>query len=59
MTTVLILASFLAGIAVERALAKHRVTKRQTDLREFRMLVCRPLDLEPCEFTGFWQERAR
>lgn len=57
MTWLAVLASFLAGIAADRALARYRVSKRKTALHEFRMQIRRPLDLEPCEYTGFWQER--
>jgi hypothetical protein len=58
MTIAFVLASFLAGVAVERTRARYRVVKAQTARYEFRMQITRPLDLEPCEFTGFWQERA-
>lgn len=52
-----ILLSFIVGIAVERARSRNAISKRETARYEFRMQITRPLDLEPCEFTGFWQER--
>lgn len=58
MTWLAILAAFLLGIGAGWSASRYGVSKRQTDLREFRMLVRRPVDLEPSEYTGFWQERA-
>lgn len=57
MTWLAILASFIAGVAAERTRSRNAIVKRETARYEFRMQLTRPLDLEPCEFTGFWQER--
>lgn len=57
MTYALILAAFLAGIAAERARSQRRLTAKATAFNELMHECRKPLDLEPCEFTGFWQER--
>ena len=58
MTMASILVSLSIGAILGWAASQYRITKAQTDRREFRMLVKRPVDLEPCEFTGTWVERS-
>jgi hypothetical protein len=57
MTWLAVLASFIAGVAAERARSRHAISKRETARYEFRMQLTRPLDLAPCKLTGTWQER--
>ena len=57
MTIAAAILSFLAGIAVERALARNRITKRQAALRELQMQLSCPLDFALCDESGFWQAR--
>jgi len=48
--------SLLVGFISGRSYAKHEVRHRKATGRETTMSVGRPLDLERCEYTTFWQE---
>lgn len=65
MTSLLLLTSavsFGAGLLCGwlgpwRSLSRNRVRKAAVARRELHMALTSPLDLEPCEFTGFWRAR--
>lgn len=57
MTWLAVTLSFALGIAVERTRARYAVRKAGVDRWEFRCLTRNPVDLEPCEFSGFWTEK--
>ena len=45
------------GILIGGAVTRYRVGKRQSSRRDLAAQLRSPIDLEPCEFTGFWRER--
>ena len=50
-------AAGMVGYAIGRANAIDQVRQRQAANRDLASELRAPVDLEPCEFSGFWQER--
>lgn len=50
-------ATGMVGYALGRAATVNQIGKRQAANRDLASQLRAPVDLEPCEFTGFWRER--
>lgn len=50
-------AAGMVGYAIGRATAFDQVGKRKAANRDLAAELRAPVDLEPCEFSGFWRER--
>ncbi len=57
MTWLAVIASFIAGMAVERSRSRYRIGQTQSARLDMLMALGGAVDLEPCEFTQTWQER--
>ncbi|WP_292246117.1 hypothetical protein [Mesorhizobium sp.] len=57
MTWLVAIASFAAGILLERTLAGNRIRKAEILRSELRALTRNPVDLEPSEFSSGWAEK--
>ena len=53
------LLTFLLGIVIGRAATLNGIRHRQSVRRDLAAELRRPVDLERCEFSEFWQEPSR
>ena len=51
------LISLAVGIAIGWTAARVKVGKREAMRRDLTALTRPAVDLEPCEFSGYWRER--